>query len=70
MKFWRFHLMPTKVNIPSIVKPPTLELKHLPSHLKYVFLETSQQLPVIVSADLTEDQEARLLSLLRSVGDL
>ncbi|MCI02722.1 hypothetical protein A2U01_0023756, partial [Trifolium medium] len=55
----------TKVNIPSVVKPPTLELKQLPSHLKYAFLETSQQLPVIVSADLIEDQEASLLSLLK-----
>ncbi|MCH96263.1 hypothetical protein A2U01_0017247 [Trifolium medium] len=27
----------TNVNIPSVVKPPTLELKQLPSHLKYAF---------------------------------
>ena len=27
-----------KENIPSIVKPPKLELKQLPSHLKYVYL--------------------------------
>ncbi|MCI57810.1 hypothetical protein A2U01_0079061, partial [Trifolium medium] len=43
----------------------TLELKQLPSHLKYAFLETNQQLPVIVSADLTKDQEASLMSLLK-----
>ncbi|MCI02497.1 hypothetical protein A2U01_0023530, partial [Trifolium medium] len=46
-----------KMNIPSVIKPPTVELKQLPSHLKYVFLESSQQLPVIISADLTSLQE-------------
>ncbi|MCI67191.1 hypothetical protein A2U01_0088449, partial [Trifolium medium] len=55
----------TKVNIPSVLKPPTLELKQLPSHLKYAYLETSQQLPVIISAALSEEQETCLLSLLK-----
>jgi hypothetical protein len=53
-----------KVNIPSVLEPPTLELKQLPSHLKYAFLESGQQLPVIVAAELTDQQESSLLSLL------
>jgi hypothetical protein len=49
-----------KVNIPSVVKPPTIELKQLSSHLKYAFLESSEQLPVIVAAELTDTQESSL----------
>ena len=30
---------------PSIEEPPTLELKTLPSHLKYAFLEKDSKLP-------------------------
>ncbi|TXG46278.1 hypothetical protein EZV62_028217 [Acer yangbiense] len=39
---------------PSIEKPPTLELKQLPSHLRYAFLGDSSTLPVIISANLEE----------------
>ena len=35
---------------PSIEDPPTLELKPLPSHLKYAFLEKSEKLPILISA--------------------
>ena len=33
---------------PSIEEPPTLDLKTLPSHLKYVFLEKDSKLPVVI----------------------
>ena len=36
-------------------QPPTLELKPLPSHLKYVYLERDGKLPVIISALLTNE---------------
>ncbi|GKA14461.1 hypothetical protein Tco_0694107, partial [Tanacetum coccineum] len=36
----------------SIEEPPDLELKDLPSHLKYAFLEKDNKLPVIISKDL------------------
>ncbi|KAM1687054.1 hypothetical protein FF1_034826 [Malus domestica] len=39
--------------LPSVVQPPTLELKPLPSHLKYVFLGDDETLPVIISSTLT-----------------
>ncbi|XP_070660553.1 uncharacterized protein [Malus domestica] len=39
--------------LPSVVQPPTLELKPLPSHLKYVFLGEDDTLPVIISSSLT-----------------
>ena len=50
---------------PSIIEPPKLELKQLPSHLKYEFLGPDNTLPVIVSALLTEEQIVQLLEVLR-----
>ena len=40
-------------------------MKELPSHLKYAFLEPEQRKPVIISAELTENEEQRLLQILR-----
>ena len=37
---------------PSIEEPPTLELKPLPSHLKYAFLQKNDKLPIIISSSL------------------
>ncbi|CAN6570890.1 unnamed protein product [Malus baccata var. baccata] len=51
--------------LPSIVQPPTLELKPLPSHLKYVFLGEDQTLPVIISSSLTAQEEDRLIRVLK-----
>ncbi|KAK9050876.1 hypothetical protein SSX86_030154 [Deinandra increscens subsp. villosa] len=50
---------------PSVEDPPTLELKELPSHLEYAFLETDSRLPVIIASDLTVDEKSRLLDVLR-----
>lgn len=49
---------------PSIEEPPTLELKVLPSHLKYVFLGTNNTLPVIIAANLSEGQVKVLVEVL------
>ncbi|GJS28578.1 reverse transcriptase domain-containing protein [Tanacetum coccineum] len=46
--------------------PPELELKDLPSHLEYVFLEGTDKLPVIIAKDLKEDEKVRLLKVLKS----
>ena len=50
---------------PSLVQPPTLELKPLPDQLKYAFLEENKKLPVIISTDLEISQEEKLLQVLR-----
>ena len=50
-----------KENVPSIEKPPMLELKQLPSHLKYVYLGKEETLPVIISSHLTPIQEENLI---------
>ncbi|CAN6566342.1 unnamed protein product [Malus baccata var. baccata] len=51
--------------LPSVVQPPTLELKSLPSHLKYVFLGKDDTLPVIISSSLTTQEESKLVRVLK-----
>ncbi|RDY10528.1 hypothetical protein CR513_04937, partial [Mucuna pruriens] len=55
---------PRAVTQESLSPPPT-ELKPLPSHLKYAFLDSEQQLPVIIASNLLLEQEDKLLEVLR-----
>nr|GEY49369.1 reverse transcriptase domain-containing protein [Tanacetum cinerariifolium] len=50
----------------SIEEPPELELKVLPSHLEYAYLEDVDKLPVIISKDLKVDEKEALLKVLKS----
>ncbi|XP_038891738.1 uncharacterized protein LOC120081135 [Benincasa hispida] len=54
-----------KAQKPSLEQPPTLELKTLPTHLKYVFLGQNKTLPVIISSVFPEEKETALLSVLK-----
>ncbi|RDX96568.1 hypothetical protein CR513_20742, partial [Mucuna pruriens] len=45
--------------------PPPMELKPLPKHLKYAYLDTKQKLPVIIASNLHQEQEDKLLKVLR-----
>ncbi|GKE88147.1 reverse transcriptase domain-containing protein [Tanacetum coccineum] len=45
----------------SIEEPPELELKDLPSHLEYAFLEENNKLPVIIAKGLKNDEKDALL---------
>ncbi|GKB82132.1 reverse transcriptase domain-containing protein [Tanacetum coccineum] len=47
-------------------KPPELELKDLPSHLEYAYLEENDKLPVIIAKDLKDDEKDALLKVLKS----
>nr|GEW76232.1 reverse transcriptase domain-containing protein [Tanacetum cinerariifolium] len=49
----------------SIKEPPELELKELPSHLEYAYLEGVDKLPVIISKDLKVDEKEALLKVLK-----
>ena len=49
---------------PSLQHAPTLELKTFPQHLKYAYLGSDETLLVIISSNLTTDQEQSLLSVL------
>ncbi|GKE19256.1 reverse transcriptase domain-containing protein, partial [Tanacetum coccineum] len=51
---------------PSIEEPPELELKDLPPHLEYAFLEGTDKLPVIISKELKDEEKASLLKVLKS----
>ncbi|GKB11043.1 hypothetical protein Tco_0844966 [Tanacetum coccineum] len=50
----------------SIDDPPELELKDLPSHLEYAFLEGTDKLPVIISKELKDEEKVALLKVLKS----
>nr|GEV76270.1 reverse transcriptase domain-containing protein [Tanacetum cinerariifolium] len=50
----------------SIEEPPELELKELPSHLEYAFLEDSNKLPVIIAKDLKDVEKEALINVLKS----
>nr|GEV73036.1 reverse transcriptase domain-containing protein [Tanacetum cinerariifolium] len=50
----------------SIKEPPELELKDLPSHLEYAYLEGADKLLVIIAKDLKVDEKEALLKVLKS----
>nr|GEX75776.1 reverse transcriptase domain-containing protein [Tanacetum cinerariifolium] len=50
----------------SIEEPSKLELKELPSHVEYAFLEETEKLPMIIVKDLKDDEKEELLKVLKS----
>ncbi|GJU03728.1 reverse transcriptase domain-containing protein [Tanacetum coccineum] len=50
----------------SIDEPPEVELKDLPAHLEYAFLEDNKKLPVIFAKDLSVDEKTILIKVLKS----
>ncbi|GKF96618.1 hypothetical protein Tco_0292439, partial [Tanacetum coccineum] len=60
-----------EINVPDKIKsscedPPDLELKDLPSHLEYVFLEGDDKLPVIIAKNLKDEDKTALIKVLKS----
>ncbi|GJV34798.1 reverse transcriptase domain-containing protein [Tanacetum coccineum] len=51
---------------PSSDELPELELKDLPPHLEYAFLEGTDKLPIIIAKDLKDEDKTALLKVLRS----
>ncbi|GJX14784.1 reverse transcriptase domain-containing protein [Tanacetum coccineum] len=49
-----------KTDKSSIDEPPEIELKDLPPHLEYAFLEGDNKLPVIIAKDLSVEEKAAL----------
>ncbi|GKA69241.1 reverse transcriptase domain-containing protein [Tanacetum coccineum] len=60
------HFKEIKTIKSSIDDPPELELKDLPSHLEYAFLEGTDKLPVIISKELKDEEKTTLLKVLKS----
>ncbi|GJZ15112.1 reverse transcriptase domain-containing protein [Tanacetum coccineum] len=50
----------------SIEEPPELELKDLPSHLEYAYLEENDKLHVIIAKGLNDDEKDAFLKVLKS----
>ncbi|GJS23026.1 reverse transcriptase domain-containing protein [Tanacetum coccineum] len=60
-----------EINVPEKIKsscedPPDLELKDLPSHLEYAFLEGDDKLPVIIAKNLKVEDKTTLIKVLKS----
>nr|GEV42724.1 hypothetical protein [Tanacetum cinerariifolium] len=49
-----------------IDEPPEVELKDLHPHLEYAFLEGDDKLPIIISKDLSVEEKAALIKVLKS----
>ncbi|GKA15939.1 reverse transcriptase domain-containing protein [Tanacetum coccineum] len=45
---------------------PEVELKELPPHLEYAFLEENNKLPVIISKDLSQEEKTSLIRVLKN----
>nr|GFC45956.1 reverse transcriptase domain-containing protein [Tanacetum cinerariifolium] len=50
----------------SVDEPPEVELKDLPHHLEYAFLEGDNKLPVIIAKELRSEEKAALIKVLKS----
>ena len=48
------------------MEKPKVELKTLPAHMKYVFLEYNEAKPVIISSSLQKKEEDQLVQILKS----
>nr|GEW32564.1 reverse transcriptase domain-containing protein [Tanacetum cinerariifolium] len=49
----------------SVDEPPAIELKALPPHLEYAFLEGDDKLPVIIAKDLSVEEKTALITVLK-----
>nr|GEW52560.1 reverse transcriptase domain-containing protein [Tanacetum cinerariifolium] len=50
----------------SVDEPPEVELKDLPPHLEYAFLEDDNKLPIIISKELGDEEKSTLIKVLKS----
>ncbi|GJU84766.1 reverse transcriptase domain-containing protein [Tanacetum coccineum] len=55
-----------KTDKSSVDEPLEVELKDLPPHLEYAFLEGDNKLPVIIAKDLSVEEKAALIKVLKS----
>ncbi|GJY86982.1 reverse transcriptase domain-containing protein [Tanacetum coccineum] len=58
--------LPSKMVKSSCEDPPDLELKDLPSHLEYAFLEGDDKLPIIIAKNLKDEDKTALIKVLKS----
>ena len=56
---------PTNLTPPSIESSPSIELKSMSKHLKYIYLGEQETLLVIITSHLTAGQEESHMSVIR-----
>ena len=59
------HVVPKELEKTRPTENPKAELKTLPTHLKYVFLEDNETKPVIISSSLQKQEEDQLVQILK-----
>nr|GFD33939.1 reverse transcriptase domain-containing protein [Tanacetum cinerariifolium] len=50
----------------SVDEPHVAELKELPPHLEYAFLEGDDKLSIIIAKDLSVEEKTALITILKS----
>nr|GFA44501.1 DNA-directed DNA polymerase [Tanacetum cinerariifolium] len=60
-------ILNTKTVKSSVDEPPEVELKDLPPHLEYTFLEGDNKLPVIIAKELGDEEKSALIKILMEV---
>nr|GFC49440.1 hypothetical protein [Tanacetum cinerariifolium] len=61
LKAYKAHIVKSSVD-----EPPGVELKDLPHHLEYAFLEGDKKFPVIIAKELRSEEKAALIKVLKS----
>nr|GEU87393.1 reverse transcriptase domain-containing protein [Tanacetum cinerariifolium] len=64
--FKELKMCEAKTEKSSIDEPPVVELKVLPPHLEYAFLEGDNKLPIIIAKDLSVEEKTALITVLNS----
>nr|GEY63573.1 reverse transcriptase domain-containing protein [Tanacetum cinerariifolium] len=59
-------ILNTKTVKSSVDEPSEVELKDLPPHLEYAFLEGDNKLPVIITKELGDEEKSALIKVLKS----
>nr|GEV42191.1 reverse transcriptase domain-containing protein [Tanacetum cinerariifolium] len=54
------------IDVFEVDEPSVVELKALPPHLEYAFLEGDDKLPVIIAKDLSVEEKTALITVLKS----
>nr|GEV43812.1 reverse transcriptase domain-containing protein [Tanacetum cinerariifolium] len=58
-------ILNTKTVKSSVDEPPEVELKDLPPHIEYAFLEGDNKLPVIIAKELGDEEKSTLIKVLK-----
>nr|GEV44200.1 reverse transcriptase domain-containing protein [Tanacetum cinerariifolium] len=55
------------IDVFEVDEPPVAELKELPPHLEYAFLEGDEKLPIIIAKDLSVEEKTAFITVLKSL---